>query len=216
MDNKISVIIVDDFELSRLGLRHMLKSIPFIEETREAINSKELFEHLKKDEADLILMDVHLEDENGIEVTQQVINKYPHTYIIAITSSQDIKNFIDMINAGASGFLLKNVTQTELKKAISHILKGETYYSKEFMTVAKQLQPKQRKKSAVQLSDRELEVLKHICQGYSNQEIAEKLALSSHTIDAHRKKLLSKIGAKNTASMIMISLRDGIINMNNQ
>lgn len=211
MDSKIDVIIVDDFELSRVGLRYMLKTIPYVTNVMEATNSKELFDLIKKDEPDLVLMDVNLDTENGIEITQKLLNKLPDTYVIAITASKDIQDFIDMMNAGASGFVLKNITHEELKKAIDQVLKGEMYFSKEFMTAAKQLLPKQSKKPKIKLSDREKEVLRLICMGNSNQEIAETLDLSSHTIDAHRKKLLNKVGAKNTASMIMISIRDGLI-----
>ncbi len=213
MKDKISVIIVDDFELSRVGLRYMLKNISFVESVKEATDSKELLCLIKKEEADVIFMDVNLEQENGIELTKKVLALQPHTYIIAITSSKDIQHFIEMVSAGAAGFLLKNVTNTELEKALLEILKGNSYYSKEFLTVANQLLPRQGKKSKVKLSVREQEVLKLICKGYSNQEIADELDLSPHTIDAHRKKLLNKIGAKNTASMIMISIRDGIIDM---
>jgi DNA-binding NarL/FixJ family response regulator len=213
MDDKISVIIVDDYELSRVGLRYMLKTIPYVESVKEATNSKELFDLVKKDEPDLILMDVNLDVEYGSNITEQLLRKLPNTFVIAITASKDIQHFIDMINAGALGFLLKNVTTEELKKAIDKVLKGEMYFSKEFLTAAKQLLPRHNKKSKIKLSDRESEVLKLICMGNSNQEIADSLKLSSHTIDAHRKKLLSKTGARNTASMIMISIRDGLIDL---
>lgn len=213
MEDNISVVIVDDFELSRVGLRYMLKTIPYVGSVSEVSTSKELFEHIKTDEPDLVLMDVNLEPENGIEITEQLLKKLPQTYVIAVTASKDIQHFIDMMNAGAVGFLLKNVTHEELKKAIDEILKGEMYFSKEFMTAAKQLLPKQGKKTKIKLSEREQEVLKLICMGNSNQEIADSLELSSHTIDAHRKKLLSKVGARNTASMIMIAIRDGLIDL---
>lgn len=213
MADKIDVIVVDDFEMSRLGMRFMLGKIDFVTSVNEAIDSKELFQLLKKNEPDVIFMDVNLGDENGIELTKKVLGMHPDTYIVALTASKDIQYFIEMIDAGAVGFLLKNVTNDELEKALTEILKGNVYYSREFLTVAKQLLPKNIKKNSVKLSDREKEVLKLICNGYSNQEIANDLGLSSHTIDAHRKKLLSKIGAKNTASMIMMSIRDGLIDM---
>lgn len=213
MEDKIAIIIVDDFELSRVGMRYMLRNISFVGSVKEATDSKELFELIKKEEPDVIFMDVNLEHENGIELTKKVLTNHPHTYVIAITSSKDIQHFIEMVDAGAVGFLLKNVTNTELEKALREILLGNTYYSKEFLTVANQLLPRHSKKSKIKLSGREQEVLTLICKGYSNQEIADELNLSPHTIDAHRKKLLNKIGAKNTASMIMMSIRDGIIHM---
>lgn len=213
MEGKISVIVVDDFELSRMGLRYMLTSIGYIEQVGEATNGKELFTQIDKIEPDIIFMDVNLELENGIDITRQILNKHPDIYVVALTSSKDIQDFIDMLDAGAAGFLLKNVTKEELEKALSIILSGEMYFSKEFMAVAKQIMPKHGKRSKTKLSDREKEVLTLICNGHSNQQIADELQLSSHTIDAHRKKILSKTGAKNTASMIMIAIRDGLIDM---
>ncbi len=211
MVNKIDVIVVDDFEMSLLGMRFMLGNIDFVSSVQEASDSKELFQLLKNHEPDVIFMDINLGSENGIELTKKVLDMHPDTYIVALTASKDIQYFIEMVDAGAAGFLLKNVTNDELEEALSEILKGNVYYSKEFLAVANQMLPKYKKKNNVKLSDREKEVLRLICDGHSNQEIANDLGLSPHTIDAHRKKLLSKIGARNTASMIMMSIRDGLI-----
>ena len=207
----LSVIIVDDYELSRMGLRYMLSNMPKIKTVEEVENSKELFELLKKFEPDIIFMDLYLEEEMGIEVTQKVLSKYPDIYVIALTTSSDARNFTEMIEAGASGFLLKNIKKEELKTALDEILKGNMYFSKEFLTLAKKLVPKKEKKHAVKLSDREREVLNLICKGHSNQEIADEIKVSIHTVDAHRRSLLSKTEAKNTANLIMISFRDGLI-----
>lgn len=213
MQDKITVITVDDFEVFRLGFRYMLKGLDMVEQVLEADSSKTLFDLLKKVDADLIFMDVDLGEEDGVTVTRQIKAKFPYTYVVAITSSKDIEHFINMMDAGAAGFLLKNVSQRELGLALTDILKGNNYFSKEFLNAARQLLPQKRKRTNVQLSDREKDVLKYICLGYSNIEIAESMALSTHTIDAHRKKLLHKIGAKNTASMIMITMKDGIIDV---
>jgi two-component system, NarL family, response regulator LiaR len=211
MADRISVIIVDDFKLSLLGLKQMLKRACIVESVREASNGKELFELVNQSEPDLVLMDVQLEHENGIDVTRKLLKQFPDTLVIAITASKDIEHFTDMMDAGASGFLLKNVTNLELEKAIDEVLAGRLYFSKEFLSVAKKLLPTDKHKISIKLSDREKEVLKLICFGNSNQEIANTLELSAHTIDAHRKNLLSKIGAKNTASMIMIAMKEGLI-----
>lgn len=213
MEHKLDIIVVDDFEMSRIGMRYMLNKIVFVDSIREASDSNELFELINANEPDVIFMDVNLENESGIDVTQQVLRKFPDTYIIALTSSNDVQYFIEMVNAGVTGFLLKNITQEELEKALKEILEGKVYYSKEFLTVAKQLLPGKRNKPRVKLSDREKQVLQLICMGYSNQDIAAELKLSTHTIDAHRKKLLHKIGAKNTASMIAISIQEGLISI---
>lgn len=210
----LSVIIVDDFELSRVGLRFMLSKIPNIKTISEATNSKELFVLIKKVDPDIIFMDVNLGEESGIEITKQVVAKLKYTQVIAITSSKEIQHFTKMVEAGAMGFLLKNFNQEELDKAVQEVILGNAYFSKEFLTVAQKLIPRKAGITKIKLSDRENQVLKYICLGNSNQEIAEELNLSSHTIDSQRKKLLHKIGARNTASMIMISIRDGLIDLN--
>jgi DNA-binding NarL/FixJ family response regulator len=213
MSDKISAVIVDDFEMSRVGLRYMLKMIPYVESVEEATNGKEFFMLAKMNEPDLVLMDIQLEYETGIEITRQLLKQMPHTYVIAITASKDILHFTEMMEAGAAGFLLKNVTHEELEKAIKEVLAGNMYFSKEFLSAAKKLLPNKGIRSKIKLSDREKEVLKLICIGHSNQEIADELGLSSHTIDAHRKHLLSNIGARNTASMITTSIKEGLIDL---
>ncbi len=213
MEQRLSAIIVDDFEMSRLGMRQMLSGISCIEKLREASNSKELMDLLKQEEPDMIFMDVQLGDEQGYEITRQVLAKYPDTYVLAITSSKEVQHFIEMMEAGAVAFILKNISHTDLEKAICEVAKGNSYFSKEFIDVAGKLVPRQPKRSKIALSDREKEVLWYICQGSSNQEIADSLGLSSHTIDAHRKNLISKTGARNTASMITIAIRDGLIDV---
>ncbi len=213
MSDKISVIVVDDFELTLVGLHHILQNIPVIEKVREAYNGKELFKLVQEEEPDLVLMDVQLDGENGIELTRQLLAKIPDTLVIALTASKDLEHFMDMMEAGASGFLLKNTTSGELEFAIEEVLKGKSFFSKEFHGVAKKMAFNTSRKSKILLSDREREVLKLICQGFSNQEIADNLGLSHHTVDAHRKKLLSKTGAKNTASMITMAIKEGVVDI---
>lgn len=213
MENKLSVIIVDDFEMARIGMRHMLKGISTVGTIREAKNSKELFILIKSEEPDIIFMDIQLGDENGVEITKQVLLKYPDTYILAITASKEVRYFSEMRDAGAVGFLFKSVTHVELEKAIDEVVIGNMCFSKELVNLADKLVPKKIKKPTIKLSNRECQVLKLICLGNSNQKIASELKLSLHTINTHRKHLLHKIGAKNTASMIMISIKDGIIDI---
>jgi DNA-binding NarL/FixJ family response regulator len=119
-----------------------------------------------------------------------------------------------MLSAGASAFLLKNATEQEIQKAIKSVVKGENYFSKEFLFLARNFITNQQKKSNVSLSDREKEILAFICQGYSNQEIADAINLSIHTVDTHRRNLLNKTGAKNTASLVMTAFRDGLMDIN--
>lgn len=212
MEDIVSVIIVDDHDIFRLGLTVMLNKIPYIKVIGDVSDSCQLFNLLKQRDADIVFMDIDLGSENGIDIAKKLLAKYPDVNILAITSSDEIRYFKEMIEAGAKGFLLKNIKEAELRVAIEEILHGQMYFSKEFLMVARQLNPAKIKKSSILISDREKEVLRLICQGYSNQEIADELFLSFHTVDAHRRNLLSKINARNTAEMIMISFREGLIN----
>lgn len=216
MENLIEVIIVDDHKIFRVGLEALISSFENVNVVGEAENSSELFQLLKKTEPDIIFMDLNLGGENGIDITKKVLARYPDIIVIAITSSDEVNNFNDMLEAGASAFLLKNVSETELRQAISEVVKGNNYFSKEFLFLAKQFTKQTGKKSKIQLSDRETEVLNLICQGYSNQEIALSIDLSIHTVDTHRKNLLNKTGAKNTARLVMIAFREGLLDVNDQ
>lgn len=213
MDTKISVIVVDDFEVFRLGLRMMLKQIDWVEKLAEARNSDELFKLIPTFDPDIIFMDVNLENELGIDITRKVLQKYPNILVVAVTSSKDVEDFINMIDAGAVGFLLKNVSHTELELALKEVINGNMYFSKEFLTAAKHLIPRKTGKPRIHLTDREKEILQQICYGYSNLEIAQNLNISTHTVDAHRKNLLAKTGSKNTANMIMTSLKNGLVDV---
>ncbi len=212
MDKVVSVVSVDDHEIFRLGLISILNKIPSIKVIGDVENGAHLFNLLKQNVPDIIFMDIDLGDENGIDVTRKVLAKYPNVMVLAITSSDEIRYFNEMIEAGAVGFLLKNIREAELKVAIQEVLEGNMYFSKEFLIIARQLNPVQKKSKNYQISEREKEVLRLICQGYSNQEISDHLILSVHTVDAHRRNLLSKLNARNTAEMIMISFREGLIN----
>ena len=213
MENSIEVILVDDHKIFRIGLEAIIDSFEGISVIAGVDNGDALFQLLRKTEPDIIFMDIHLGNENGIDLTKKVIARYPDIIVIALTSSDEVNNFTEMLEAGASAFLLKNAAEPELQKAIEMVAKGESYFSKEFLYLAKNFYKKPKRRLSVALSDREKEVLALICLGHSNQEIAETIELSIHTVDTHRRNLLSKTGARNTASLVMIALRDELVDL---
>jgi len=137
--------------------------------------------------------------------------RYPEIKVVALTISESIALFNDMIAAGASGFLLKNIKEAELEGAINAVMEGDNYFSKEYLALVK---PKQvaKSKSKIALSEREKEVLSLICEGNSNNEIAEELNISVYTADQHRRNILLKTDAKNTAQLVMIAFKEGLVN----
>lgn len=206
------VIIVDDHVIFRKGLFTILNEIDFVKVVGEASNGNELLELLKKQSVDVILMDIKMPVMDGIEATAKVTAKYPDIKVVALTMFEEISYFNKMIEAGASGFLLKKTTSEELEKAINLVLLDESYFSEEFMSsVNIHLKPKQ-KNPSINLTDREKEVLDLICKGYSNVEIASFLGVSSRTVDGFRAKLLEKTGAKNAPNLVMFAIKHGLVN----
>jgi DNA-binding NarL/FixJ family response regulator len=205
------VIIVDDHVIFRKGLYTILNEIDFVKVVGEASNGNELLELLKKQPADVILMDIKMPVMDGIETTKKVAAKYPEIKVIALTMFEEISYFNKMIEAGASGFLLKKTTSEELERAINLVLEDESYFSEEFMSsVNIHLKPKQ-KDSTIILTDREQEVLELICKGYSNVEIANFLGVSSRTVDGFRARLFEKTGAKNAPNLVMFAIKNGLV-----
>jgi len=205
------VIIVDDHIIFRKGLLTILNEIDNIKVVGEASNGNELLNLLKKQATDIIFMDIKMPIMGGIEATKKVLAKYPDIKIIALTMFEEISYFNEMIEAGASGFLLKKTSTEELQKAIELVLIDESYFSEEFMSsVNKYIKPKQ-KNTNINLTDREIEVLELICKGFSNAEISKFLGLSPRTVDGHRARLLEKTGAKNAPNLVMFALKNSLI-----
>jgi DNA-binding NarL/FixJ family response regulator len=213
MNDKIDIVLVDDHKIFRVGLEALLSGLDNINVVGDVERGEDLFKLLRKEEPDIIFMDVNLDDESGIDLTRKVLARYPFIKIIALTSSDEVNNFNEMIDAGASAFILKNASEKELQKAIDEVIKDNNYFSREFLFLAKQFNGKPKKRSNIHLSERELQVLKLICEGNSNQEIAGQIGISVHTVDTHRRNLLSKTEARNTASLVMIALRDGLLEL---
>ena len=163
-------------------------------------NAEQAIEEIPSIQPDAVLMDINLPDKNGIDLCKEVKEKYPSVFVIGL-STYNQQSFIQKImDNGASGYVLKNATGQELMKAIETVVKGKIYFSEE---ASHTLQNKQA--ANVILTRRETEVLKLIAEGLTNNIIAQKLFISPTTVDTHRKNLLAKLEAKNTASLIRMA-----------
>lgn len=207
----ISVIIADDHIIFRKGLANILNEIPSIKVVAETSNGHELLDVLKTKSADVILMDIKMPGMDGIEATKKVKSKYPTTQIIALTMHEEIGYFNKMIEAGASGFLLKNTNKDQLEKAIFTVFAGDNFFADEFVISVNKPAPSQGVAN-VNLSQREKEILDFICKGFSNSEIAKSLGLSQRTIDGHRSRLFEKTGAKNAPHLVLFAIKNGLVN----
>lgn len=214
----IKVIIVDDHKIIRVGLRGLLEREKDIEVTGEAENGEEVLKALKHQVADVVLMDIDLGETDGIKVTREIKELYPSMHVLGLTMHEEPGYIIKMLEAGSSGYLLKNAGREELLTAIHTVAKGDSYFSQKVSATLLQALTDQKENSSGQkkalqtpLSDREIEVLRLIAQEYSNGEIAEKLFISIRTVDTHRRNLLEKLQVKNTVGMVKYAIEKGII-----
>ncbi len=209
------IIIVDDHELFRDGLKFFITQITGMEVIGEAANGKEFLNILEYLAPDLVLMDISMPEMDGIQATELALKKFPNLKIIAISSFGDEIYYTKMIKAGVSGFVIKDSGKNELEKAISAILDGKNYFSKDLLQkiVIKKgnLLTSATFHQKINLTKREKDVLALICQGYSDIEIANKLYLSSKTINNYRTHLLSKTATKNAANLVMFAIKNGLI-----
>jgi DNA-binding NarL/FixJ family response regulator len=205
----IKVFILDDHYMVVEGIRSLLmneKEIDFIG-SASTVESCRAF--LKTKLPDVILMDINLPDGNGIELCKEVKEKYPSINILGISTFNQASYIKDMMENGASGYVLKNATQREITEAIQLASIGKTYMAFE---VAKTVHASENKGSGkILLSRREKDVLELIKDGFTNGEISVKLNVSQHTVDTYRKSLLSKLHARNTAELIKQAVLNKLI-----
>lgn len=206
---KAKVFIVDDHYMVVEGIRSLLSEEPSIEWTGHASNADSCLAFLQKQQPDVILMDISMPGKSGIELCQEVKAKYPGVFVIGLSTFNQQSFIQKMMEHGASGYVLKNATQKELLEAIDTVIKGKTYFSEEAADVMR----KTDESSAPLITRREKEVLELLAEGLTNHEIASRLFVSTTTIDSHRKSLLAKLHAKNTAELIKLAFHHKIISL---
>jgi DNA-binding NarL/FixJ family response regulator len=199
---KTKVFITDDHYMVIEGIHSLLQHETDIELVGHAMNAASCLAYLEQYSTDIILMDISLPDKSGIDLCKEVREKYPSVFVIGLSTFNQ-QSFIEkMMNNGASGYVLKNATQEELMEAITTVATGKTYFSFEAGKTLQKI-----KTNPIVLTRREKEVLELIAEGMTNNEIATKLFVGSTTIDTHRKNLLTKFGAKNTATLIRMAVQ---------
>jgi len=194
----IKVFITDDHYMVIEGIRSLLQSEKSIEWMGHASNADSCLAFLKKQLPDVILMDISLPGKSGIELCKEVKEKYPSVFVIGLSTFNQQSFIQKMMDNGASGYVLKNATQKKLIEAIQAVAIGKTYLSEEAATSLR----KYAESEIPVITRREKEVLELIADGLTNGEIAQKLFISTTTVDSHRKNLLAKFEAKNTALLI--------------
>lgn len=206
------IIIVDDHRMFRESLRKILTIEKVAEVVAEAANGKELLSLLDQHTPDLVLMDIAMPELNGIEATKLAIEKQPGLKVLCLSSFGDEKYYFNMVEAGAKGFVVKNAGINELENAIREVANGGSWFSSELLQkVIVSLNAKPKKNDASDLTEREVEILKLVCESMTNEQIAEKINLSYDTVKWHRSNILSKTGCTNVAGLVIFAIKNQLI-----
>jgi DNA-binding NarL/FixJ family response regulator len=210
------IYLVDDHPIFLKGLTMLLNEVDEFKVIGEAHNGIEFLADLMHRKPDVVLMDIRMPHMNGIEATRLALEKEPDLNIIALTMFGEQKYYKLMAEAGAKGFLQKDVGKEELVTAIRRVSDGETYFSEQIRielaspnTEADDIMAQRGEK----LTDRENEVLQYLVKGLSAPEIAEKMFISPRTVEGHRASLISKTGTKNVVELVIFAIRNNLVSI---
>jgi DNA-binding NarL/FixJ family response regulator len=204
----IKVFIIDDHQMIIEGIHSLLQGEQNIEWMGSTKSPDDLMLFLTKSQPDVLLMDINLPQRSGLELCREVKEKYPAINVIGLSTSNQPSVIRKMQENGASGYLLKDASQSEILEALQQVNKGKEYVS---FSVAEALKKKGSDTSLPALTRREKEILELIAEGHTNRKIAAKLFLNRTTINTHRKNMLTKFNVKNTAALIKIAVTNHLI-----
>lgn len=207
------IILVDDHSLFRNGLRGLLDRCAGCRVVGEAGSGEEFLALLDDVEADIVFMDFSMPGLDGAQTTERALARRPELRIITLSMFGEESYYSRMVEAGAKGFLLKDSDIGDVLEAMDAVMAGGSYFSPQLLS---SLTGRMRTREDVPdepLSSREREILVAVCQGLSNQEIADTLFISKRTVDKHRANILEKTGCKNTASLVVYAIRHGIVEL---
>lgn len=212
---RIRVFLVDDHEVVRMGLRSALEAEGDLEVTGEAGDGATALRQLEFQRPDVVLMDIRMPGQNGIEVCRAVREKLPETRVIMLTSYGDEEAVFSSIMAGASGYLLKNTGRAELIRAVRSAAKGESLLdpsvTSRVLARLRDLSGKEADREAALLSDREKEVLVLVARGHTNKEIASQLFITENTARNHVSRILEKLGLSRRSEAATFAAQHGLL-----
>lgn len=210
---KIKVFLVDDHKLFLNGLKLLLSSMPGFTVVGEASDGREFLEVYKAAHPDVVLMDIAMPEMDGIQASRIALENDPNLKIVTLSMYGDQEYYTRMLECGVRGFLLKDSDIQEVKMAIQSVADGGNYFSHELLRnlILAKKDKEVETYDEEHLSEREMEVLIEICQGLSNNEIADKLFISKRTVEKHRANILLKSGCKNTASLVVYAIKNHLV-----
>ncbi len=213
----IRIAVVEDMPIVREGLRMLLGRLKDFEVIGEYENGKNFIDNIGIIDPDIVLTDIDMPVMNGIEATQIATSLKPKLKVIGLSMYSDRKYYYKMITAGAKGFVLKQSTSSDLERAVREVHHGGNYFSAELLhNVIVQMhgldeEIVKEKKNLLKISDKETQILQLLCQGLSNKELADKLFVSTRTIEAAKARLMEKTMTKNTAGLIIWAIKNKVV-----
>jgi DNA-binding NarL/FixJ family response regulator len=215
--NPIKIILTDDHQIVRDGIKAMLSDVAEIQIIAQAESGKELFDLLKTNCADVIVLDIELPDMSGIDICRQITTEYPKTGVLVLSMYTGEEFIFKAISEGAKGYLPKNTNREELVMAIKAVAENREYYSpvisgimlKSYIQKAKSKNAETR--DLTELSKREIEVLRMLAEGYPNTEIAETLFISIRTVESHKSHIMQKLEIHTTVELVKFAIRNKLI-----
>jgi DNA-binding NarL/FixJ family response regulator len=219
---KINIVLADDHQLVRDGIKSLLVKYECFNVVGEAGDGLEVLQILEETEEtiDLILADINMPLMNGLELAKKVTSTYPQTRLIILSMLDHEKYVAQALQSGAKGYLLKSVNEDELVFSIKQVMYNPFYIcselsyqllSKNLLGIRSANKSTFNNQPEVEFSGREIEILELIAEGYTNMEIADKLFISKRTVEGHRLQMISKLGVRNTVSLVKYCITNGIL-----
>lgn len=208
----IKILIADDHAVVRKGLKQILAETTDIVAADEAINGQEVLEKIRKNDYDIVMLDISMPGRNGLDILKQVKNEKPEMSVLILSMHPEEQYAVRALKAGASGYLTKDSAPDELILAIRKISQGRKYITSSLAErLAFYLEVDSEKPLHEALSDREYEVMRMIASGKTVKEIAEELFLSIKTISTYRSRILEKMGMKNNTELVHYALKNRLL-----
>lgn len=214
----ITVVIGDDHEIYRDGLQLLLSRLEGVKLLAQATNGQELITITEQFQPDIVLADIRMPEKDGIAATNHITNHWPEVGVIALTMYDDEQQIVEMLEAGAKGYLLKNASKEEMEMAIHAVYNKQNYYCSQTtlkitqMIAKSRFNPYKQKQKPV-FKDIEMDIIRLICQGLTSKEIANEINLSYRTIEGYRTRILEKMEVHNTASIIVYAIKNQLVSV---
>ena len=215
--SKIQLAVVDDHNLFRKGMISILRQVPDFEVVMEATNGQEFLEKLTEHTIDVVLMDLQMPILDGMRTTEIVKERYPDVKVVILSMQDEDQFVLHLMEIGANGYLLKDTDPEEVEKAIRKVHETDVYFS-DFVSkiMLRKMSRKTQHENKVfnyktDLSEREVQILRHICEGLTTAEVGDLVGISPRTVEGHRLRMMEKLGLKNTAGLVAFAIRNNLV-----